>query len=553
MKRILQISLFSLLCLPTVAQTEHNFEVSKYLDIFNSLYRDLDLYYVDTLNAKENVGNALLYMLDQLDPYTAYYSPDQKADLEQLTTGKYAGIGSPIRYKKSEKRCVFDGPYGGMPAQQAGVRSGDVILRINGKDVGTAEPSEQNTYTTGITRQLRGDAGTTFELTVKRPGHAKPISMKITRANIERPVLELSKMLNDSVGYIALSGFTENTSRNVRMALAELKKQGAKNLVLDLRNNPGGLLTEAVNLVNLFIPKNKEVVSTRGKTKEATRIYKTQEEPFDLQIPIVVLVNNNTASSAEITSGALQDYDRAVIVGLRTYGKGLVQQTRPLPYDAAFKLTTSKYFIPSGRCIQAYDFKNRNEDGMPSHLPDSLCKTFYTTTGRPVKDGGGITPDIAVKLDSMSNIQRYLITSDVLFDFCVDFYQHHPTIAPPSVFKLSDADFERFVEWVKKSDFTYDVQSQRVLKLLREVAAAEGYSDEVNDELKAIEEKMKPNLERDLRHWRSDITKIIETEIVNNFYHEQGLAEYSLRQNPYIEKALEILGNTEEYHRILKK
>ena len=350
MKKILFTLCAALLCLSAVAQqSRHNFETAKQLDIFNSIYKLLDLYYVDTLDAKKNIENAVLYMLDQLDPYTVYYPENETGELRQLTTGKYAGIGAIISYRKDLSRCIINQPYEGMPAAEAGLRRGDVILSIDGKDTGTCTADDPGDFSTSVSEALRGQPGTQFEVRVQRPGRERPMTFKLTRRAITLPSVVLSKVLSDSIGYVRLDSYTENTARDVRRAIVELKQQGATRLVLDLRGNPGGLMDQAVDVVNLFIPRGKEVLSTRGKVAERNATYKTQSEPLDVEIPLVVLVDFGTASSAEITAGALQDYDRAVIVGRRTYGKGLVQETRQLPYDNILKLTTSKDYIPSGR------------------------------------------------------------------------------------------------------------------------------------------------------------------------------------------------------------
>lgn len=551
MKKLLFILLSVLSAQPSAAQENHNFEVSKHLDIFNSLYRDLDLYYVDTLDAKKAVGNAILYMLDQLDPYTLYYPEDETTDLKEMTTGKYAGIGSPIVYRKDLDRCVFSGPYEGMPAARAGIRSGDIIISINGKDVGGCGTQEPSDYSAAVSRSLRGDPGTTFELKVRRPTHNKYLSFKLTRSTVERPSVGYHRMVSDSVGYVALTGYTDNTTRDLRRAIVELKQQGARRLVLDLRGNPGGLMREAINVVNFFLPKGYEVLTTKGKIREMNKTYKTTEEPLDLRMPLAVLVNYGTASAAEITSGTLQDYDRAVIVGQRTYGKGLVQEPRELPYNTVLKLTTSKYFIPSGRCVQAYDFKNRNADGQPRHLPDSLCKAFYTAAGRTVYDGGGITPDVAVEPDSLSPFVTYLASSNEFFDYCVNYRNRHGSIAAPSAFEFPDADYSDFMAYIKKSSFTYDSRSHRVLDLLRREAQREGYGEEVKDELDALDAHFAADMDRELTRWKTDIKHLLEANIVENFYYERGLTEYMLRHDKDLEEAVRILNDDARYRKIL--
>lgn len=538
MKKILTLLCAAALCIPAAAQqSRHNFETAKQLDIFNSIYKLLDLFYVDTLDAKKNVENAVLYMLDQIDPYTVYYPEDDTGELKQLTTGKYAGIGAVISYRKDLARCIINEPYAGMPAAEAGLRRGDVILSIDGKDTGTCTADDPSDFSSSVSEALRGQPGTQFEVRVRRPGREKPMTFKLTRRTVELPSVVLSKVLSDSVGYVQLNGYTENTARDVRRAVVELKQQGARRLVLDLRGNPGGLMDQAVDVVNLFLPRGKEVLSTRGKIAERNTTFKTKSEPLDTEIPLVVLVDFGTASAAEITAGALQDYDRAVIVGRRTYGKGLVQETRQLPYGGILKLTTSKYYIPSGRCVQAYTFK----DGVPQHLPDSLSKAFKTAAGRTVRDGGGITPDVEVTLDSLPTLITYLALSDQLLDYSVGYRNAHDTIAPPAAFRLTDAEYAAFRQYLKDHKFTYDRQSRSVLDLLRHVAAGEGYAEEAKAEFDALEAKLIHNEDFDFTRWEKEIRQLVERSIVLNYYYQAGQAEYDLREDKDLEEALRIV------------
>lgn len=530
--------------------TNHNFEVVKNLDIFNALYRDLDLYYVDTLDAKKQIDNALAYMLEMLDPYTEYYAEEDTESLKQMTTGKYAGIGSVINYRDNLKRCIIAKPYEGMPAHQAGLLPGDVILAIDGKDIPVCEKNDNASmaaYSGNVSRQLRGEPGTTFELKIRRPGNNRIYVFKLTRRSIVMPSVTLASMVADSIGYIKLSQFITGTSSEVRRALVDLKQKGARSLILDLRDNPGGLLEEAVKTVNLFLPRGREVVSTRGKVKEMNQTYKTLLDPQDSDIPLVLLVNERSASSSEITSGALQDYDRALVVGRRTYGKGLVQQSRQLPYKAILKLTTGKYYIPSGRCVQAYDFK----DGVPVHLPDSLSKEYRTAAGRIVRDGGGITPDIIVKADSLPNLLIYLENSNQLFDYCVAYRSKHERIAQPATFELTADEYANFCDYMKDNGFTYDRQSLRMLKTLREVARFEGYDTESKAEFEALEKKLKHNENYDFVRWENEIRKVVEAAIIENFYYEAGRQEYLLKTDKDVQRAVEIIRNRKEMHKIL--
>lgn len=548
MKRILFSALLVSLFIGAFAQqSRHNAETVRRLDIFNALYRDLDLYYVDTLEAKKNIDNAILYMLSQLDPYTVYYPEDKAGDLRQMTTGKYAGIGSVISYRKDLGRCVIAHPYEGMPAVEAGLRRGDQILAIDGQDVGIRTTDDPGDYSTRVSEALRGQPGTTFELRVRREGVHKPMTFRLTRRNIVLPSITMTEMLSDTVGYILLNGYTEKTSHDMRLAVADLKQRGACRLVLDLRGNPGGLMSQAVEVVNLFIPRGKVVLSTKGRTSEQTATLKTTNSPLDLTMPIAVLVDFGSASAAEITAGALQDYDRAVIVGRRTYGKGLVQESRELPYNTFLKLTTSRYYIPSGRCVQAYKF----EDGEPVHLPDSLAKEFHTEAGRVVRDGGGITPDVTVEMDSLPNLLAYLSISDALFDYVVHYRNTHDAIAAPADFRLTDKEYADFRAFLKEKKFTYDNQSQRVLEALREVARREGYSEEAKAELDALEAKLIHNEDFDFQHWERDIRELVEQTIVEAYYYDAGAARYSLRDDRDLKRALEVLTDDTAYRQLL--
>lgn len=552
-KRLFALLCLLIGCLPTYLWSQtanHNFEVAKNLDIFNALYRELDLYYVDTLDASKNINNAAQYMLSMLDPYTEYYAEQNTDDLKQLTTGKYAGIGMLTRFRPDLKRSIAYSPFADMPAAQAGMRAGDIIIGMDGRNIDpcTSDDNEEQTaYSSDIASKMRGEAGTTFEIKVRRPYTNKVYTFTITRRNILRPSVTLAAMAADSVGYIKLSQFIEGTSNEIRRSLVELKQKGARKLILDLRDNPGGVLEEAVKTVNLFIPRGREVVSTRGKVKELNHTYRTTLDAQDTDLPIVVLTNGGSASAAEITSGALQDYDRAVIMGQRTYGKGLVQQSRELPYKAILKLTTGKYYIPSGRCVQAYKF----EDGEPIHLADSLSHEFHTANGRIVRDGGGITPDITLKKDSIPNLLLYLENSDQLFDFCTQYRNTHAQITSAEDFRLTDDEYTDFCAFMKKNDFSYDRQSLRLLKSLRQVAQFEGYGAQATAELDALEKKLQHNEDYDFRHWENEIRCIVEAAIVERYYYESGREAYQLQKDKEVKQAVELLKNRYQIHKIL--
>lgn len=554
MKRTLKlIILAAWLALPATAQKNHNFEVSKNLEIFNNLFKQLDLYYVDTLDADKLVKTATGSMLNTLDPYTEYYPDDERDDLKQMLTGKYAGIGSLIHYSKNEDRCIISEPFENMPAAEGGLKAGDVILSIAGKEFGPKGLQNTNEFTESVSNALRGEPGTSFIVKIQRPGEDKPREIKLTRRAIKTPPISYYGMIAESTGYIYLSSFPEGAATDVRRAVIDLKQKGAKQLVLDLRNNGGGSMQEAIDLVNLFIGKGKTVVELKGKIKSANETYKTQREALDPDIPLAVLVNGNTASSSEITAGTLQDYDRAVVIGTRTYGKGLVQQTRPLPYDGVLKLTTSRYYIPSGRCIQAIDYSHRAANGAVNRIPDSLTNVFHTAAGRPVRDGGGIMPDSVVKVDSVANIVLYLnpgmITSDVLFNFVTEYTHRHATIDPPEKFDISDEEYENFKRYAKEHNFTYDRQSVKLLDNLKKVAKFEGY--DVAEDIKALEAKLTHNEDYDFEHWKPEIKKLLNNEIMLRYYYRRGLIRNSLNNDKTLDTALAVLNNPQEYRKML--
>lgn len=554
MKRTLKlIILAAWLALPATAQKNHNFEVSKNLEIFNNLFKQLDLYYVDTLDADKLVKTATGSMLNTLDPYTEYYPDDERDDLKQMLTGKYAGIGSLIHYSKNEDRCIISEPFENMPAAEGGLKAGDVILSIAGKEFGPKGSQNTNEFTESVSNALRGEPGTSFIVKIQRPGEDKPREIKLTRRAIKTPPISYYGMIAENTGYIYLSSFPEGAATDVRRAVIDLKQKGAKQLVLDLRNNGGGSMQEAIDLVNLFIGKGKTVVELKGKIKSANETYKTQREALDPDIPLAVLVNGNTASSSEITAGTLQDYDRAVVIGTRTYGKGLVQQTRPLPYDGVLKLTTSRYYIPSGRCIQAIDYSHRAANGAVNRIPDSLTNVFHTAAGRPVRDGGGIMPDSVVKVDSVANIVLYLnpgmITSDVLFNFVTEYTHRHATIDPPEKFDISDEEYENFKRYAKEHNFTYDRQSVKLLDNLKKVAKFEGY--DVAEDIKALEAKLTHNEDYDFEHWKPEIKKLLNNEIMLRYYYRCGLIRNSLNNDKTLDTALAVLNNPQEYRKML--
>ena len=529
-------------------EKDHNFKVAKNLETFSAIYKYLDLMYVDTLNADEVVGNGINYMLHSLDPYTVYYPADRVKDLDLMISGKYAGIGAIIRYNFAIKNTIIDQPYENMPAAEAGLKKGDIILAIGdssmvGKDV---------SY---VSNRLRGDAGSRFVLTIKRPSTGKKMKFKITRRSIQLPAVPYYGLQDNGVGYLNLNSFTTDCSKDVRRAFLDMKKQGMKSLVFDLRNNGGGSLQEAINIVNMFVPKGITLVKTVGKMERANKEYKTTVEPIDTVMPIVVLVSDETASASEITSGSLQDLDRAVVLGTRTYGKGLVQVSMDLPYNANLKLTTSKYYIPSGRCIQAINYKHSN-GGYTEHVPDSLTHVFHTANGREVRDGGGIKPDIEVQPDSLPNIAFYLTASgrdstEVMLNWELKYLRTHPTIAPAKNFVISDVDYADFKQAVLESGFKYDRESKKYLEGLVKLARFEGYYDDAKPEFDALEKKLNHNIAKDLDYNKQALKQLLTSDLVAAYYYQRGAMENGLQFDKQWKKAVELLNDPATYKKVL--
>ena len=531
---------------------DRNFKVVKNLDLFNAIFKELDLFYVDTIDPEKMIQNGVDGMLSLTDPYTEYFPEEQMSTLTEMTTGKYGGIGAAIRYYKAKDRVVVIEPTEGMPAAEAGVKAGDIILSIGGKEMvrGNVDPQA---FSDKVSKALRGEPGTAFILKVMRPlkNDSTEMEFKITRRNIRTNPVPYYGMMRDSIGYLALSSFTENCSKDFKKAFIELKQQGAHALIIDLRGNGGGSLSEAIEIANFFLPKGQELVTTKGKLKQAQGSYKTQNEPIDLQIPLAFLVDGGTASASEIVSGSMQDLDRAVVIGTRTYGKGLVQTIRQLPYNGTLKVTTSKYYIPSGRCIQAIDYAKRNADGSVARIPDSLTHVFYTKAGREVRDGGGIRPDIESKATRLPNILYYLVNEDIIFDYATHYCLNHPAPASIADFKLTDTDFNGFKELVKSRHFTYDHQSEKALKALKEIAEFEGYMEGASEEFKALEKKLNHNLDRDLETFKKPIMEQLAQEIATRYFYQRGAVMERLKEDEDLDKAINVLNNPAEYKKIL--
>lgn len=548
-KRI--IGLFCLLLVagnvfPGQAQNKDNrFEVSKNLDVFNAVVKEAEMFYVDSMDVEKTIRRGIDAMLEGLDPYTEYIPEQEMEELKMITTGEYGGVGSYIRQRDKDGGVVIAEPFEGMPAALAGLKAGDQILSIDTVDVSKATNDK-------VSELLKGIPNTKMVLKIQRPGEKKPRQVELVRKQILVDQVTYYGVRGDSVGYIYLKGFTDKSAQEVKSAFEDLKKNHhIKALVLDLRNNPGGVLESAVQIVGMFVPKGSEVISTKGKVKQWDRTYRTSSEPIDTVMPIVVMVNGNSASASEIVSGALQDLDRAVLVGQRSFGKGLVQSTRELPYDGKLKVTISKYYIPSGRCIQQLDYTHRKADGTVDAIPDSLTSVFYTSKGRLVRDGGGVRPEFEVKEPKIPTMMYYLATDFALFDFITDWVQKHKTIPPVEEFTVTDEDFEALKAYAKEKNFTYDRQSEKALKNLREIAEFEGYLDNDSTTFKALEVKLTPDLERDFDRNKEQVKKLLASEIVKRYYFQKGELMENLKEDKALQRAVEVVVDRDLYNKTL--
>ncbi len=524
---------------------DKEFEIVKNLEIFTSLFNELDRYYVDETKPDELIESAIQGMLESLDPYTSYIPEKDLEDFNFMLTQEYGGIGALIR--KSGDFSMIVEPYESFPAQTAGLKAGDTILKIDGVSTRGKEISS-------VSELLKGTPNTELKLTLKRPGTQGEIEKTLIRQKISIPNVWYYGMIDDQVGYISLRNFTKDASQETKNALNQLKKQGAKSIILDLRGNPGGLLLESVNITNLFIPKNREVVSTKGKAKQWDNVYKTMYEPVDTGIPLAVLVNRGSASASEIVAGALQDLDRAVVIGQRTFGKGLVQTTRPLNYNSQLKVTTAKYYIPSGRCIQAVDYSHRNEDGSVGYVPDSLINEFSTAHGRKVFDGGGVAPDIAIDQNLLSNIAISLYAKNLIFDFATLYAQELGTVQDVSqVLKFGEPEYNRFIEFLKGKSYDYTTRSDDKLNELIKTAEEEKYYDLAKAEFNALKTKLAHDKDKDLQTFKEEIIELLREEIASRFYYQKGRIQASLTNDPELNKAVEVLRNPQSYSKILDK
>ena len=541
--RLILVFTISIFSFQSQAQT-NGFEVIKSMELMDLIYQHLDMYYVDEPKPGTLSKFAIDAMLKELDPYTVYYHESNMEDYLLMTTGQYGGIGAVIR-KIGDYTYIAE-PYEGNPAQKSGLKAGDKILSIDGRDM-KAKKSDD------VSSSLKGPKGSTIQVKVLR-NNGDEVTIPITRDEIKIPHIPYTGMVSETVGYINLNTFMQpTTATDVKAAVLDLKSKGMKELVLDLRGNGGGLLIEAVKIVNLFVKKGQVVVTTKGRVEEENRVYKTLDEPVDLNIPLVVLVDEGSASASEIVAGSLQDLDRAVIIGNTSYGKGLVQRTYDLKYGSKIKLTIAKYYTPSGRCVQRLEYYDKESGQKPKAIPDSLIKVFKTVNGREVIDARGIEPEITIKEKEYSRLTAMLVGNNLVFNYATDYFYSHPTIAEAGKFTLSDADYEAFKLLAIKDTFDYSTASEEMLKKMRETAEEEGYFEDAKAQYEDLMKKVVPSKERDLEKFKDEIKTIIENEIISRYYYQKGRTIDSFRNDDYLKKAIEILKNTQEYNTILKK
>ncbi|CCG98850.1 carboxyl-terminal protease [Fibrella aestuarina BUZ 2] len=520
------------------------FEIARNLDIYATMFKELNMYYVDEVNPNRMVKTSIDAMLKSLDPYTNFYAEDDIEDYMTMTTGRYNGIGAVIGDRQGRNIVMM--LYEGTPAEKSGLQIGDEILKIDGVDIKTRQDADPG-------KLLRGQTGTAVKLTVKRYGQKTPVDLQVQRDVVKVTNVPYYGMLNDEVGYIDLKDFMAAAGREVKAAYQDLKSKGMKKLVLDVRENPGGLLDQAIDISNVFIPKGSEVVTTKGKVSEWNKSYSAMAPALDTEMPIVVLTNNHSASAAEIVSGVIQDYDRGVLIGQRTYGKGLVQTTRPLSFGTRMKITTAKYYIPSGRCIQAIDYSHRNADGSVGKIADSLRTAFKTRAGRVVYDGGGVTPDVQTEAQTPTPIAQSLTSKGHIFDYAVKYKSEHPTIKPAREFRLTDAEYQEFVKWVSDKEYDYTTQVEKDLGVLEASAKKEKYFDQIQDQLKALKSKMSHSKDADMKTFQAEIRTLLNEEIASHYYLQKGLKEASFATDPDIKAALDLFKDMNRYNGILKK
>jgi carboxyl-terminal processing protease len=525
------------------------FEIARNLDIYATLFKELNMYYVDELNPNQMVKTSIDAMLKNLDPYTNFYAEDEIEDYRTMTTGRYNGIGAMVGQRQG--RSVVLMIYEGTPAEKSGLRIGDEILKIDGVTIKTrtGNPNAPDE----VSQLLKGQNNTPVKLTVKRFGQPNSLDLSVLRDVVKMTNVPYYGMLSDDVGYVDLKDFTATASREVRTAITELKGKGAKKLILDVRGNPGGLLSMAIDISNLFIPKDSEVVTTKGKVTEWNKTYNGLNAPMDLDIPIIVLTNSSSASAAEIVSGVIQDYDRGVLIGQRSYGKGLVQTTRELSFNTKLKITTAKYYIPSGRCIQAIDYSHRNADGSVGKIPDSLRTAFKTKAGRVVYDGGGVTPDIAVEAPTPSPVAQSLTGKGLIFDYAVKYRHEHASIKPAREFRLTDVEYAEFGKWLADKEYDYTTQVEKDLSTLEASAKKEKYFDQIQDQLKSLKTRMSHSKDADVMTFKAELKAMLEREIAGHYYLQRGMKENSFNTDADLKTALDLFNDMNRYRGILKK
>lgn len=540
---VLSIALAALMPLAFTGSNSY-FEISKNLDIFATLYREVNTYYVEDVDPSKFMRTGIDAMLESLDPYTNYIS---EADIEGYrfqTTGRYGGIGAIIR--KSGDYIVIAEPYKGFPADKAGLRAGDQIMEVDGN-------STKGKNVEDVSKILKGSPGTEVKVLVLRAGDKNPVTKTLTREEVKVSSVPYYGMLNNDIGYIRLTQFTENCGAEVQNALRDLQgKHQLKGLVFDLRGNPGGLLNEAVNVSNTFVDKMQKIVSTKGKVKEWDKDYFALNQAVDTKLPLVILTSSGSASASEIVAGVVQDYDRGVIVGQRTYGKGLVQTTRQLSYGTQLKVTTAHYYTPSGRCIQAIDYAHRNDDGSVGKIPDSLKHPFKTAAGRTVYDGGGVDPDFAIEAQKLNPITVSLLQKNLLFDYATEYRLKHESIPPAKDFHVTDAEYSDFVGWLKGKEYDYTTKSEETMKELKETAQKEAYWDAIKDDFEKLTNEMNHDKEKDLVKFKDEISELLSQEIAARYYYQDGRIEASLNHDQEVKKAMEVLGNADLYAKTLQ-
>lgn len=543
-KRISLISAALLFFMVLLASfSGRDFQLSKNLDIYVSLIRELNIFYVDEIDPENMLNNSIEGLLSDLDPYTSYIPESERENFATMTTGRYGGIGSLIR--QSGDYVMIAEPYENSPADKSGLKGGDVILEIDNVSI-------KGKPVSSISDLLKGAPLSRLDLKILRPPNSDTLTISLTREEIKISNVPYYGMIDDHTGYIRLSGFTEDAGRQVSAALKDLKEnQGVNSIVLDVRGNPGGLLLEAVHVSNLFLEKGQEIVSTRGRVKQWDNVFKGKNQPVDTEIPLIVLVNRGSASASEIVAGAIQDYDRGLVLGQRTFGKGLIQTTRPLSFNAQLKVTTAKYYTPSGRCIQALDFTHRNEDGSVGYVPDSLITEFKTQNGRSVYDGGGIIPDVPLEQPPLSRIAASLYLKNLIFDFATIYSSKLSEKPDPLKFTISEKDYQDFFEFLKGKNFDYQTESEELLKQLIKVSQSERYYSIAEPEFKALSQKLAHDSQKDLQTFREEITRLINEEVISRFYYQGGKIRYSLLSDPLVLEAQQLFKDRSRYESLL--